>query len=230
MLLRISAVSKAYRVGTQSVAALVDVDFDAGAGTLTAIMGPSGSGKSTLLSVAGGLLRPDAGVVEVAGLDITQADEKELYAHRRQFIGFVFQNYNLIQMLSVQENVALPLELDGMGRRRAAAQAADALDRVGLPDLGRRLPSTLSGGQQQRAAVARAIVGGKKLILADEPTGALDSTSSAQVLDLLEELVKDGACCLLVTHEQYVAERAGRVMHMVDGRLQHDVAAAVRTR
>lgn len=227
-MLRISSVSKTYSVGSQRIDALVDVDLEGAAGTLTAIMGPSGSGKSTLLSVAGGLQRPDTGVVEVAGVNISQASEKELYTHRRRFIGFVFQDYNLIQMLSVQENVSLPLELDGMGRRRAAVQAAEALERVGIPDLGRRLPSTLSGGQQQRVAVARAIVGGKRLLLADEPTGALDSTNSGQVLDLLQGLVTDGACALVVTHEQHVADRASRVLHMIDGCLLDASAMAGR--
>ncbi|WP_083960112.1 ABC transporter ATP-binding protein [Streptoalloteichus hindustanus] len=201
------------------------VSLTAEPGTLTAVMGPSGCGKSTLLTIAGGLQPPDEGNVTVAGVRLGELSEKDLYRHRRRHVGYVFQDYNLVQILTVVENVALPLELDGAPRARAVEQAKQALSAVGMADHADRFPDTLSGGQQQRVALARAICGERRLVLADEPTGALDSANANQVLDVLASLVRGGVACVVVTHDPAVAARAHRIARMRDGLLEFGSAA-----
>ncbi|MFB6850054.1 ABC transporter ATP-binding protein [Streptomyces sp. NPDC056373] len=225
-MLVLDGVTRRYRSGEIEVQAVRGVSLTAREGTLTAVMGPSGCGKSTLLTMAGGLQPPDSGAVSVAGVRIDGLTEAELYQHRRRHIGYVFQDYNLVRILSVAENVALPAELDGMSRRKARAQAREALASVGMDAYADRYPDSLSGGQQQRVALARAFSGGRGLILADEPTGALDSDSAGQVLDSLQSLVRSGATCVIVTHDEAVAARADRVVRMRDGLVGEDTGAA----
>ncbi|WP_328409145.1 ABC transporter ATP-binding protein [Streptomyces violaceus] len=225
-MLVLDGVARRYRSGEVEVQAVRGVSLTAREGTLTAVMGPSGCGKSTLLTMAGGLQPPDTGTVMVAGVRIDTLAEAELYQHRRRHIGYVFQDYNLVRILSVAENVALPAELDGMSRRKARAQAREALASVGMEAYADRYPDSLSGGQQQRVALARAFSGGRGLILADEPTGALDSDSAAQVLDSLQSLVRSGATCVIVTHDEAVAARADRVVRMRDGVVGEGTGAA----
>lgn len=216
-MLVLDRIARRYQAGEVSVPAVRGVSLRAESGTMTAVMGPSGCGKSTLLTIAGGLQKPDEGAVLVAGVRVDELSEAELYQHRRHHIGYVFQDFNLVRILTAVENVALPAELDGISRKAAHKQALAALDRVGMLAQADRYPDSLSGGQQQRVALARAISGRRRLILADEPTGALDSANATQVLDVLVDLVRDGATCVVVTHDEGVAARADRVIRMRDG-------------
>ncbi|WP_375400795.1 ABC transporter ATP-binding protein [uncultured Amnibacterium sp.] len=218
-LLRLDGVSVQYGTGVTAVTALSGIDLSVDRGELVAVMGTSGSGKSTLLSVAGGLARPTSGEVIVDGQWLSQLKAKQLAVLRRRSIGFIFQDFNLIPSISAIENVALPLELDGMSRRRARPLAAEALAAVELTDRAQHYPADLSGGQQQRVAIARAVVGGKSLILADEPTGALDSMTGEVVLKMLRARVDAGAGALLVTHDSKHASWADRIVHVRDGRI-----------
>jgi putative ABC transport system ATP-binding protein len=218
-MIRLVSVDKTFRIGDEEISALRDVSIEFQPRCITAVMGPSGCGKSTLLGVAGGLQAPDRGSVTVGDVELASAGERELCRLRRQVIGFIFQSYNLIEMLSVVENVALPMELDGRSRRESRAAAQAALDDVGLLSLAARRPGSLSGGQRQRVAIARALTGGRTVLLADEPTGALDSDNSVMVMDTLAELAAAGVMCLLVTHDDQVAARAGTIVRMVDGRV-----------
>jgi putative ABC transport system ATP-binding protein len=190
-------------------------------------MGPSGSGKSTLLNLAGGLDQATAGRVRVQGQELGSLSRTELAQVRRRKVGYVFQDYNLIPSLTAAENVALPLELDRVGRREAGELAGAALDEVGLGGLHDRFPDDLSGGQQQRIAIARAVVGERSLILADEPTGALDSETGEQVLALLRARCDAGAAGLLVTHEARHAGWADRVVFLRDGAVVDEAASSV---
>jgi putative ABC transport system ATP-binding protein len=180
-------------------------------------MGPSGSGKSTLLNIAGGLDRPSTGDVLVEGRSLLSLSKRDLAALRRRSIGYVFQDLNLLRSLTAVENVALPLELDGSSVRKARKVALQALTEVGLPELADRFPDDMSGGQQQRVAIARALVGERRLVLADEPTGALDSQTGESVLRLLRARVDAGAAGVLVTHEARHAGWADRVIFLRDG-------------
>ncbi|MBT2478811.1 ABC transporter ATP-binding protein [Streptomyces sp. ISL-94] len=199
------------------VHALRGINLSVFPGELVAVMGPSGSGKSTLLTLAGGLDTPTSGRVVVEGTDITTARRKELAALRRRSIGYVFQDYNLIPALTAAENVALPLELDGTSARKGRACALAALEEMGLGSLADRFPDEMSGGQQQRVAIARALVGDRRLVLADEPTGALDSETGESVLALLRSRCDAGAAGVLVTHEPRFAAWADRVVFLRDG-------------
>lgn len=210
-------VSRHYRTGDIDVPAVRSVNLTVEPGTMTAVMGPSGCGKSTLLTLAGGLQHPDGGTVTVAGAELATLGEADLYQHRRRHIGYVFQDYNLVQTLTAAENVALPAELDGVNRRKAFQNARAALELVGMADSADRFPATLSGGQQQRVALARAMSGERRLILADEPTGALDSVNAGHVLAALREMVRHGATCVIVTHDPGVGRLADRVVTMRDG-------------
>ncbi|MDO5501920.1 MAG: ABC transporter ATP-binding protein [Actinomycetia bacterium] len=215
--LRIIDVHRTHGVGQAKVEALRGVSLEIYPGELVAVMGPSGSGKSTLLNVAGGLDRPTQGRVIVGDTDLTDLDAHGLAKLRRRRVGFVFQDYNLIPSLTAAENVSLPLELDGERAGKARRRAREALGLMGLMDLADRYPDQVSGGQQQRIAIARALVGSRRLVLADEPTGALDSHTGEEVLRVLRQRCDEGASGLLVTHEARHAGWADRVIFLRDG-------------
>ncbi|QGG96828.1 ABC transporter ATP-binding protein [Actinomarinicola tropica] len=204
---------------TAPVRALRGVDLEVRAGEMVAVMGPSGSGKSTLLDVIAGLERPDAGSVEVAGVVLDHMDADALARHRRRHVGIVFQFFHLIDGMSAHDNVALAALVAGASRRRADAAAHEVLDLLGLLDKADAPPAALSGGLRQRLAIARALVNRPTVVLADEPTGALDSDSSAEVMDLLSRLHRDGQTIVAVTHDADVAARADRILQMRDGRI-----------
>ena len=224
--LQLTDVTRVHGEGATEVRALVGVSFTAHAGELVAVMGPSGSGKSTLLTLAGGLDQATSGRVEVEGVDLGAAGQAERARLRRTAIGYVFQDFNLIPALTAAENVALPRELDGERRRPARAAALRALEEVGVADLADRFPDQMSGGQQQRVAIARAVVGERRLVLADEPTGALDTETGEEVLRLLRERCDAGAAAVMVTHEARHAAWADRVVFLRDGRVVDDTGAA----
>ncbi|MEU2389326.1 ABC transporter ATP-binding protein [Streptomyces sp. NPDC007369] len=215
--LQLENLVRTHGTGATEVHALRGVDLAVYPGELVAVMGPSGSGKSTLLTLAGGLDRPTGGRVLVEGTDITAASRKQLAALRRRSIGYVFQEYNLIPALTAAENIALPLELDGVSARKARAAALAALEEMQLGPAADRFPDEMSGGQQQRVAIARALVGDRRLVLADEPTGALDSETGESVLALLRSRCDAGAAGILVTHEPRFAAWADRVVFLRDG-------------
>lgn len=215
--LEITDATRVHGEGPAAVHALRGVSLRVMPGELVAVMGPSGSGKSTLLNLAGGLDHPTSGRVVVAGQDLGELDARGIARVRRRHVGVVFQDYNLIPSLTGAENVALPLELDGTGVRVARRAAREALALMGLQELSDRYPETMSGGQQQRVAIARALVGSRRLVLADEPTGALDSQRGEEVLRVLRERCDAGAAGLLVTHEARHAAWADRVVFLRDG-------------
>ncbi len=213
----LSGVTREHRQGDVVVHALRGVDLSVPAGELVAVMGPSGSGKSTLLQLAGGLDTPTAGQVLVEGRDLAGLSRSQVAAVRRRSVGYVFQDLNLLPSLSALENVALPLELDGVRGGLARRTARAALEEVGLGALAGRFPDEMSGGQQQRVAIARALVGPRRLLLADEPTGALDSATGEEVLRVLRERCEAGAAGVLVTHDARHAAWADRVVFLRDG-------------
>nr|WP_323096390.1 ABC transporter ATP-binding protein [Intrasporangium sp. YIM S08009] len=212
--------------GETEVVALSHASLTVARGELVAVMGPSGSGKSSLLNLSGGLDRATSGRVVVQGVDVASLDASGLAALRRRSIGFVFQDLNLIPSLTAAENIGLPLELDGWSVRRARTQALDALDQLKLRELADRYPDQMSGGQQQRVAIARALVGERTLVLADEPTGALDSHTGEGVLKLLRQRCDAGAAGLLVTHEARHAAWADRVVFLRDGVIVDETGSA----
>jgi ABC-type lipoprotein export system ATPase subunit len=217
--LQLKGVGKTYHRGDEQLHALVDFDFTLDAGEFVVVTGPSGAGKSTLLHIAGGLDAPDSGTVAVTGQDVWSMKTSARATFRRRNLGFVFQFFNLVPMLTAVENVSLPLVLDGMAARTADARAQELLERVGLGDRARHRPAELSGGQMQRVAVARALVARPPLVLADEPTGNLDTHSSTEVLDLLRSLSdEDGTAVVMVTHDPAAARYGSRELHIVDGR------------
>jgi putative ABC transport system ATP-binding protein len=217
--LGLTEVTRVHGQGPTEVIALAGVTLTVEPGELVAVMGPSGSGKSTLLNLAGGLDRPSAGTVVVAGQRFDRLGAAGLAAVRRRTIGYVFQDLNLLPGLTAAENTSLPLELDGVPLRRARAAAEEALDHLGLGELGGRYPEDLSGGEQQRVAIARALVGDRRLLLADEPTGALDSVTGETVMRLLRRACDDGAAGMLVTHDAAHAAWADRVVFLRDGQI-----------
>lgn len=218
-LLRLTRIVQEYGSGDTAVIALAGIDLEVAPGELVAIMGASGSGKSSLLSIAGGLAKPTSGTVEVEAVDLAGLSPKRVAALRRTTLGFVFQDYNLVPTLTAVENVGLPLELDGWPRRKVQQAALQALDGVDLTDQAGRFPDDLSGGQQQRVAIARAVVGPRRLILADEPTGALDSHTGEVVLRMLRTRIDQGAGGVLVTHDARHAAWADRIVFLRDGRV-----------
>jgi len=220
--LELDDVTRIHGTGATAVHALRGVSLSVAAGELVAVMGPSGSGKSTLLNVAGGLDTATTGSVRVEGVDLASLSRADLAAVRRRSAGYVFQDLNLIPTLTAAENVALPLELDG--RRRTRHGALAALEEVGVADLADRYPDEMSGGQQQRVAIARALVGERRLVLADEPTGALDSETGEAVLALLRRRVDQGCAGVLVTHESRHAAWADRVVYLRDGSIVDSTA------
>jgi putative ABC transport system ATP-binding protein len=212
-------VSRTYAMDRVEVHALQDVSLEVQQGEFVAILGPSGSGKSTMMHIVGCLDRPTAGSYRLAGTPVASLDDNGLARLRSRTIGFVFQSYNLLPRTSAVDNVATPLLYQGVGRRERVARARVALERLGLGDRLGHEPSELSGGQQQRVAVARAIVTDPALILADEPTGNLDSASGRDVLAVLHELHATGRTIVLITHDADVAATAGRQIHLRDGRI-----------
>lgn len=225
-ILSMRGVTRTHGEGATQVRAMVDVDLDVAAGELVAVMGPSGSGKSTLLHVAGGLDQPSSGSIAVEGQELGSLSRAELAALRRGSVGYVFQELNLIPTLTAAENVSLPLELGGSGQAAARDAAIEALAGVGLDGLAEQFPDTLSGGQRQRVAIARALVGPRRLLLADEPTGALDTRSGEDVLRVLRDRVDAGAAGVLVTHDSRHAAWADRIVFLRDGRVVDSGAGA----
>ncbi|MBC7098821.1 ABC transporter ATP-binding protein [Candidatus Bipolaricaulota bacterium] len=212
---------KTYKLGKTEVRALRGVSLSVKEGEFVAIMGPSGSGKSTLLHVIGCLDRPDQGRVYLNGQEVSGLSEDRLAEFRGKFVGFVFQTFNLVPTLSALENVELPMTFQGVPRKRRLALARELLVQVGLGERLRHRPAELSGGERQRVAIARALVNDPKLILADEPTGNLDSASGAQVMELLKGLNEEqDKTLIVVTHDPEIASYAGRTVHIRDGRIQ----------
>jgi putative ABC transport system ATP-binding protein len=218
--LELRNVSKVYGKGAAEVQALMDVSLTVKAGSMVAVMGPSGSGKSTLLTIAGTLEDPTSGAVLISGQDVARMGGGGKSRLRRRAIGYVFQDFNLLPGLTAAENVSLPLELDGTSARRAHLAGLAALEDLGLADHAGRFPDQLSGGERQRVAIARAVVGERSLLLADEPSGALDSTNGESVMRLIHTYCKRGTtAAVVVTHDAQLASWADRVMFLRDGRL-----------
>ena len=231
-IVQLRGVTKTYTRGKQSVEVLKSLDLEVAKGDFLALMGPSGSGKTTLLNLIGGLDQPSAGEVIVAGERIEKLKASALAAWRARHVGFVFQFYNLMPMLSAQKNVELPLLYGGVAPAMRRARALGRLNQVGLAERASHHPAQLSGGQQQRVAIARALVNDPALILADEPTGALDSRTALEILALFQDLNREGVTVVLVTHDAEVARHARRVIRFRDGRLlsdQRQEAADART-
>ena len=218
-IIRLTRVSRTYEMGPVVVPALDDVSLAVQPGEFVAIVGPSGSGKSTMMHILGCLDRPTAGAYELAGTPVADLDDDGLAQLRSRAIGFVFQSYNLLPRTTALDNVATPLLYQGVARRERQERARAALERLGLGDRVSHEPTELSGGQQQRVAVARALVTEPALILADEPTGNLDSRSGADVLDVFRELHAGGRTIVLITHDPAVAASASRQVHLLDGRI-----------
>lgn len=229
-MISIRNVTKTYSRGGETLTVLDEIDLEVDAGQFCALMGPSGSGKTTLLNIVGGLDHADSGEVLVAGEDVTRLSDSDLASWRSESVGFVFQGFNLIPVLTAYENVELPLLLTSLNRNERREHALHALELVGLSDRAKHRPSQLSGGQEQRVAIARALVTDPKLVLADEPTGDLDRASTDQVLDLLvrlnEELQKT---IVMVTHDALAAEHTRYVVHLDKGRLAEVPSPAART-
>jgi putative ABC transport system ATP-binding protein len=224
-IIRLENVSRVYDTGKVQVPALVDVDLEVGDGEFLAIVGPSGSGKSTMMNILGCLDRPTSGRYVLDGQPVDELDDDGLAFVRSRSIGFVFQSYNLLPRTSALENVAAPLMYQGIPRRERLERARTVLERLGLGDRLSHIPSELSGGQQQRVGIARALVTEPALILADEPTGNLDSHAGAEVLELFQDLHSLGRSIVLITHDVEVAQAADRAVHLRDGRLQAEVPA-----
>ena len=222
--LQLTGVSKVYGTGAAQVCALDGVDLTVELGELVAVMGPSGSGKSTLLTIAGSLEEPSSGEVSVGDVALTRLSRSQRAALRRRAIGYVFQDFNLLAGLTAAENVSLPLELDGVGAPSARAAALEALERLGLTERADRFPDELSGGECQRVAIARAVVGERHLLLADEPSGALDSVNGEAVMRLIRETCQGGVAGVVVTHDAQLAAWADRVVFLRDGRVADQTA------
>ena len=217
--LELRHVSRTYGQGAAEVHALADVDLAVEAGQMVAVMGPSGSGKSTLLTIAGSLEEPTSGEVLIGGAPLTKMSNNAKARLRRRSIGYVFQDFNLLPGLTAAENAALPLELDGVPVPKARAAALAALATLGVADRAGRFPDQLSGGERQRVAIARAVVGDRRLLLADEPSGALDSVNAGEVMRLLHEACQRGVAAVVVTHDAQLAAWADRIVLLRDGRM-----------
>ncbi|HEY7429244.1 MAG TPA: ABC transporter ATP-binding protein [Streptosporangiaceae bacterium] len=222
--LEMRRVSRAYGQGAAEVHALQEVSLKVDAGTMVAVMGPSGSGKSTLLTIAGSLEEASSGEVLVCGEELSKLSRNARARLRRRSIGYVFQDFNLLPGLTAAENVALPLELDGLPARKARKAAAKILDELGLGDRAEHFPDQLSGGERQRVSIARAVVGEHQLLLADEPSGALDSVNGEAVMRLIHAACKRGLAAVVVTHDAQLASWADRVVFLRDGRVTDQAA------
>ena len=221
-MIKIKNLHKSYQMGKNSLHVLKVIDFEVKEGELVAIMGSSGSGKSTLLNIVGMLDNYDEGSYELGEVLIKKMDETKAAKYRNKFLGFVFQSFNLINYKNALENVVLPLYYQGVSRKEREEKALKYLDDVGLKEWATHLPTELSGGQKQRVAIARAMVGEPKVLLADEPTGALDSKTSKEVMDLIQKINKAGKTILVVTHEQDIAEMCSRIVKLKDGVIVED--------
>ena len=221
-MIKIKNLHKSYQMGKNSLHVLKGIDFEVKEGELVAIMGSSGSGKSTLLNIVGMLDSYDEGSYELGKVLIKKMDETKAAKYRNKFLGFVFQSFNLINYKNALENVVLPLYYQGVSRKEREEKALKYLDDVGLKEWATHLPTELSGGQKQRVAIARAMVGEPKVLLADEPTGALDSKTSKEVMDLIQKINKAGKTILVVTHEQDIAEMCSRIVKLKDGVIVED--------
>ena len=221
-MIKIDKLHKSYEMGSSSLHVLKGIDFNVKAGELVAIMGSSGSGKSTLLNILGMLDNADDGTYDLDEMRIENLDEKTAAEYRNKFLGFIFQSFNLINYKSALENVALPLYYQGLKRKERQKIALNYLDKVGLKNWSTHLPSELSGGQKQRVAIARALASDPKVLLADEPTGALDSTTSMEVMALIQKINNEGKTILVVTHEHDIAMMCKRVVNLKDGVIVED--------
>jgi putative ABC transport system ATP-binding protein len=221
----LAGINKSYRIGQRTIPVLRDVNLRVAEGEFVAIMGSSGSGKSTLLNILGILDDYDDGAYTLDGTLIQGLSERRAAIYRNKFIGFVFQAFNLLPFKTAVENVELPLQYRGVPRGRRRSQALEGLDRVGLGPRAEHVPSEMSGGEKQRVAIARALIARPRLLLADEPTGALDTVTSKQIMELLEEANRAGLTLVVVTHEPTVAARAHRVVRMRDGQIFEDASA-----
>jgi putative ABC transport system ATP-binding protein len=227
-LLQLRGLTRSYTEGERTRVVLAGIDLEVRAGECVALLGRSGSGKSTILNLIGGIDRPDAGEVWIGGTNLTTLPERERTLFRRQHLGFVYQFYNLIPTLSVEENLLLPLELNGWQAEAARAAATQLLTEVGLADRGGAFPDRLSGGEQQRVAIARALIHEPTLVLADEPTGTLDAETGRSVLELFNRLLRGrGKTLLIVTHSREVTRFADRVLTLEDGRITSHAAEVV---
>ena len=225
--IRLRGIRKLYRIGGETLAALDGIDLDIGRGEFAALMGPSGSGKSTLMNILGCLDRPSEGSYKLDGEEVAGLSDDALAMTRNKKIGFVFQNFNLLPRISALDNVALPLVYAGTGRRERTERAQEMLEAVGLGDRGQHLPNELSGGQRQRVAIARALVNDPHIIMADEPTGNLDTKSTKEIMDIFVRMHEKGHTIILVTHEPEIAQRAGRQLLVRDGRIMRDEGKGV---
>jgi putative ABC transport system ATP-binding protein len=221
-MIKINDLHKSYKMGSNSLHVLKGINFNVEEGELVAIMGSSGSGKSTLLNILGMLDLLDKGSYELDNVPIRDLDETKAANYRNKFLGFVFQSFNLINYKTALENVTLPLYYQGVNRKEREALALEYLDNVGLKEWATHLPSELSGGQKQRVAIARALVSKPKVLLADEPTGALDSKTSKEVMALIQEINKNGKTILIVTHEEDIAKMCSRIVRLKDGIIVED--------
>ena len=228
VLIELIDVQKTYGAGENEVHALRGASLQVRSGELVAIMGASGSGKSTLLTIAGGLEVPTSGDVRISDQSLPSLKQKELARLRRQTIGYVFQDFNLIPSLTVVENVALPLELDGLNSRQARRAGMDSLSSMDIADLAKRFPDEISGGQRQRVAIARSFVGPRRVLLADEPTGALDSKTSESVIRAMRKRIDGGLAGILVTHDAKLAAWADRILVIRDGQIVDELKSELR--
>lgn len=218
-MIRMTNINKSYPMGDEELHVLTDINFTVEKGEYVAILGPSGSGKSTLMNIIGCMDNMDNGEYELAGIPIHTATEKQLYKIRNEEIGFIFQKYHLIPTYTVLQNIIMPLIIRGMGHKEAEEQCMETIELLGLKERIGHRPSELSGGQQQRVAIARALISKPAILLADEPTGALDSQSGKEVLNLFHRLHELGNTIVMITHDLHVAESAERTVRIVDGKL-----------
>ena len=226
-MIRLTDIQRDFQVGDQQVHALRNINLQVSAGEYISIMGPSGSGKSTLLNMIGLLDQPTAGHYQLDGQDVTTLSDKQQAHTRREKIGFVFQFFHLVPRLTAAQNIALPLVLAGMNEKERNKKVAQALTQMDIADRAEHRPDQLSGGQRQRVAIARATVIGPAVLLADEPTGNLDSAAGIEVVKILEQLNANGLTLLVVTHDEALGKRAKRCIHMIDGAIERDVLQTV---